>query len=148
MTREIRPLQFEHLREMVRIERASFPDPWRLSFFAYALNTRSFSWGVFEDDRLLGYIIAFPEGKGTLHLVNLAVAPQVRRQGVASALLLHLFQRAEEQRVQKIYLEVRVTNGAAIALYQKFGFIITRPLPGYYPGGLDGWEMVWEKKKS
>ena len=66
-----------------------------------------------------------------LHLID--IAPAYRRQGVASLLLDHLFKQADAKKIRRIFLEVRHSNHAAIALYQQHGFIPCGSRPGYYP---------------
>ena len=60
-------------------------------------------------------------------------APAYRRQGVASLLLGHLFKQADAKNICRIFLEVRHSNRAAIALYRQHGFIPCGSRPGYYP---------------
>lgn len=65
-------------------------------------------------------------------ILDLAVGQKYRRQGCASFLLTNLVQLSSKLTVQKIFLEVRESNAAAIALYTKFGFQITNRRPNYY----------------
>ena len=74
-----------------------------------------------ENGKLLGYV-------GMMHVLdegyisNVAVAPEARRRGVAGALIRELLRRAEEKELSFVTLEVRESNAAAIALYERFGF--------------------------
>lgn len=65
-------------------------------------------------------------------ILDLAVHPDHRRHGYASALCKNLVQRISQSAVQKIFLEVRESNVAAVALYKKFGFQISGRRPNYY----------------
>lgn len=78
--------------------------------------------------RLLGYLAAKPVGE-SLELMNLAVLPAARRQGIASALIEALKRTAVER---TITLEVRETNRAAIELYTQHGFRVLHRRAGYY----------------
>ena len=77
---------------------------------------------------LLGYLAAKPVGE-SLELMNIAVLPAARRQGIASALIEALKRAAGER---TITLEVRETNQAAIELYRQHGFRVLHRRPGYY----------------
>lgn len=77
---------------------------------------------------LLGYLAAKPVGE-SLELINIAVLPAARRQGIASALIEALKRTAGER---TITLEVRETNQAAIELYTQHGFQVLHRRPGYY----------------
>jgi ribosomal-protein-alanine N-acetyltransferase len=67
-----------------------------------------------------------------MHLLNLAVHPARRRQGIARALLTEALARVRTQGVVVVWLEVRPSNAAALALYQAFGFEEVGVRPGYY----------------
>jgi ribosomal-protein-alanine acetyltransferase len=65
-------------------------------------------------------------------ILDLGVLPNHRYRGYASSLLKDFVQRESQSAIQKIFLEVRESNEAAIALYKKFGFQITGRRPNYY----------------
>ena len=94
--------------------------------------------------RVLGYS-CFWSLSGELQLVNIAVHPDLRRQGLGRKLLNHLFREAERREAEKIFLEVRPSNRAAIGLYERSGFKVLYRRPRYYtPEGEDALVMVWE----
>lgn len=74
------------------------------------------------------------------YIANVAVFPNYRRQGVASALLRHLVEYARSQALSFLSLEVRMSNFAAISLYDAFGFEKVGKRPGFY---LDPPEDAW-----
>lgn len=136
-TAAIRPLNYSDLPQVLAIERRSFPTPWSLAMFVLELSRPS---GVClavtqEEDvagradgrsraragqqRLLGYLIC-SRYADDWHIMNIAVDPSARRHGLATALLMELFTRAGRDRAYT--LEVRMSNGPAIALYERFGF--------------------------
>lgn len=122
-----------------RVEKASFPDPWPLfAFFPYFVDRDALAL-VAEESGIVGFLLAFWEGK-EVHIHDLAVAPEHRRKGVASALLQGLL--AEAKGAQRVRLEVRASNRAAQAFYRKHGFKEVAILPGYYADGEDGILMV------
>jgi ribosomal-protein-alanine acetyltransferase len=65
-------------------------------------------------------------------ILNLAVSASWRRQGQGQALLNHLFQAFRHHSVNRVFLEVRESNSAAIAFYEKLGFRLTGRRPSYY----------------
>jgi ribosomal-protein-alanine N-acetyltransferase len=70
---------------------------------------------------------------GEVQLLNLTVAPQARRLGIGRALLLRFLADARLRGAEQCFLEVRVSNAAAIALYAKEGFVPVARRIGYYP---------------
>jgi [ribosomal protein S18]-alanine N-acetyltransferase len=76
------------------------------------------------------------------HVVSIAVMPQHRRKGVAKALITKALEGMEYYKAKQCFLEVRVTNDAAISLYKKLGFEVTRTLNGYYSDGEDAYVMT------
>jgi ribosomal-protein-alanine N-acetyltransferase len=76
------------------------------------------------------------------HVVSIAVLPQARRKGVALALIGRALEGMEYYKAKQGFLEVRVTNDAAITLYKKLGFEITRTINGYYSDGEDAYVMT------
>ena len=84
---------------------------------------------------LLGYYIAMP-GAGEVHLLNITVPLAVQRQGWARVMLDDLHDWAREQKAQWVWLEVRVSNTRAIAIYEQYGFRRIGVRKAYYP--LDG----------
>src|SRR3954451_6052055 len=89
---EIRPLELKDLSAIEEIERRSYPTPWSRSMFAGELTKpSSISLGAFEEDGLLGYVIV-SRYVDAWHVMNIAVHPERRSRGVASALLERLFE--------------------------------------------------------
>jgi ribosomal-protein-alanine N-acetyltransferase len=69
---------------------------------------------------------------GEAEILDLAVARKYRRAGHGKFLLANFLRLAIQHRVNKIFLEVRESNSAAIALYRQFGFSISGRRPNYY----------------
>jgi ribosomal-protein-alanine N-acetyltransferase len=79
----------------------------------------------------LGFLLAWSVAD-ELHLLELASHPEQRRRGFAAALLAKLLDYAREHKKRLVLLEVRSSNQAAIALYERFGFSTTGVRRGYY----------------
>ena len=77
-----------------------------------------------------------------VHVLNVATAPTVRRQGHGLALMDHTIEFAREHDARHMLLEVRRSNAAAIALYRRLGFFAMGLRRDYYPDGEDAIEMV------
>ena len=73
---------------------------------------------------------------------NIAIEPAQRRQGIATALLEHLFEQAD-QPGEQYTLEVRTSNEPAIALYELFGFESAGVRPGYYHDNKEDALIMW-----
>ena len=77
------------------------------------------------------------------HITLLAVHPQYHRQGLGQALLCYLLKRASDNGLERATLEVRASNSAAIALYQKFGFKTAGRRRGYYQDNGEDALVLW-----
>jgi ribosomal-protein-alanine N-acetyltransferase len=77
------------------------------------------------------------------HVVSIAVKEPYRRRGIASELMTVVMERAKENYgAKECFLEVRVSNEAAINLYEKLGFSKVKRNYGYYIDGEDAWVMA------
>ena len=104
------------------IERVSFSDPWSMDMLDSCFLSDGFYGLVAEDDdKIAGYVGAVYLFE-TADIVNVCVAPDFRRKGVAETLLIRLIDYLKENGVENVYLEVRKSNLPAVALYEKLGF--------------------------
>ena len=126
------PMERAHLPQAAELERQCFSDPWTEAQLAGELDNEllSLSAAVGEDGTVLGYAeVRVILDEGTLE--RIAVAPRYRRQGIAEALLDAYIQYGREH-LAFLTLEVRASNQAAIALYEKHGFEQAGLRKGYY----------------
>jgi len=128
----------EDLAEIVRIERSCFPKPWSQAVFTQELNNPvSRVWVARSGEkRILGYICRWLVGD-EVHILNLAVDPQVRRQGIGWRLLSRVLREARLRGASMIWLEVRRGNAAAYWLYRRAGFVEVGERRNYYGRGED-----------
>lgn len=132
---EIVPMDRSHIPQIAALERECFSDPWSENLLEDALFDPQASFIVAEDGEegnVLGYAglhAVLDEG----YIDNIAVAPDARRHGVASA-LLDVFCRFGAVNLAFLTLEVRASNNPAIGLYEKFGFQRAGLRPNYYQG--------------
>lgn len=129
---EIVPMDRSHVPQIAALERACFSTPWSETMLADALFDPQASFIVAEDGEgnVLGYAglhVVMDEG----YIDNIAVEPDARRHGVASA-LLDVYCRFGAANLAFLTLEVRASNAPAIGLYGKYGFQRAGLRKGYY----------------
>jgi [ribosomal protein S18]-alanine N-acetyltransferase len=140
---ELRRLQLRDLTAIEKIEQSAYPTPWSRSMFAGELSKpSSICLGAFEADVLLGYLIT-SRYVDAWHVMNVAVAPDRQRRGIASALLGRLFELTEDDDRRGYTLEVRVSNAGAIALYERLGFEQRGVRRGYYTDNREDALIMW-----
>ena len=138
----VRRLIYADLPHVIAIERRSFPTPWSLAMFVLELSKASgICLAAVERDELIGYCVC-SRYDTVWHLMNVAVDPDRRREGVAVALLKRLFEEADKPGEQYT-LEVRPSNAGAIALYESFGFKRSGVRKGYYHDNKEDALIMW-----
>jgi ribosomal-protein-alanine N-acetyltransferase len=147
-TIELRRLVLADLLEIEEIERRSYPTPWSRSMFAGELaKPSSICIGAFEadveDGALVGYLIV-SRYVDAWHVMNVAVDPDQRSRGVATMLLERLFDLTADDARRGYTLEVRVSNGKAIALYERLGFRSRGLRRGYYTDNREDALIMWK----
>ena len=139
---EIRRLTYSDLPQVIAIERQAFPTPWSLSMFVLELSKPSgICLAALVDGRLAGYLVC-SRYDTVWHVMNVAIDPRLRRQGIASRLMDHLFDTADRPHEQYT-LEVRESNAAAIALYERFGFRGAGHRRAYYHDNREDALIMW-----
>ena len=126
-----RPMQQEDVAGVVALEQRVYPFPWSEQIFRDCLRVGYDCWVVEAGGGVAGYGI-MSMGAGECHVLNLCVAPSLRRQGTGRALLTMLLHRARQAGMLHAFLEVRPSNAAAIALYESMGFERIGLRRGYY----------------
>ena len=129
---EIVPMDRSHIAQIAQLEQACFSTPWTEAMLEEELFNPQASFIVAEDEEgnVLGYAglhVVLDEG----YIDNIAVEPDARRHGVASA-LLDVYCRFGAVNLAFLTLEVRASNAPAIGLYEKYGFQCAGIRPGYY----------------
>jgi len=119
-------------KRLMYIEKSSFVSPWPVhSFKNELLNPLSRIWGALDGHIFAGFT-CFWIVAGDIHLLNIAVAPEKRRMGIGTYLLGRVVDLGKNTSIDRIWLEVRPSNTAALALYRGAGFIEDGIRPGYY----------------
>ena len=148
MTYTVVPMTYDHVPQAAELERLCFSDPWSERMLREHLDNQCAAAiaAVGEDGTLLGYaglLVVLDEG----YITNVAVRPAYRRQGIASD-LLGVFERfARGHQLAFLTLEVRASNAAAIALYEKMGYARVGVRKNYYEHPReDAIIMTWEQE--
>ena len=111
-----------HVSQVAALERICFADPWsEMSIASELQNLWSYWLVALEDDRVIGYV-GTQSSIDEADIMNVAVHPDFRRQGIAEALINRLVADLKERDIYALLLEVRVSNMPAITLYEKLGF--------------------------
>jgi [ribosomal protein S18]-alanine N-acetyltransferase len=138
---EIRRLEFQDLPQVLALERRAFTSPWSTAMFVLELSKPAgICLGAYCEDVLGGYLICARYDQAW-HVMNVAVEPDRRRQGIASALIDALIAQAGED--ANYTLEVRVSNTAAIALYKRYGFRSVGTRRRYYADTGEDAVVMW-----
>ena len=146
MTIELRRLEVGDLSAIEKIEQRSYPTPWSRSMFAGELaKPSSICLGAFDSESgaLAGYLI-ISRYVDAWHVMNVAVAPDYRRRGIASTMLERLFELTAGDGRRGYTLEVRVSNGDAIRLYERAGFKARGIRRGYYTDNREDALIMWK----
>jgi ribosomal-protein-alanine N-acetyltransferase len=146
MTIEFRKLRLRDLNAIEAIERSSYPTPWSRSMFAGELaKPSSICLGAVdaETKQLVAYLI-ISRYVDAWHVMNLAVARSHRRRGIATRLMERLFELTSGDGRRGYTLEVRVSNEAAIKLYEHLGFRARGIRRGYYTDNREDALIMWK----
>jgi ribosomal-protein-alanine N-acetyltransferase len=127
----LRPLNWGDLDRIMEIELAAYPVPWTRGIFSDCIRVGYDCWGLQLGPRLVGYSVLTGVA-GEAHLLNLCVEPGWQRRGFGSLLLENAVRIARTRGCGSMFLEVRPSNRAGIALYERRGFVVIGRRPGYY----------------
>jgi len=137
---QLRRCNLEDLKEVDKVEKASFSKPFTYQMFSLFLKNYPEGFIVAEDrGKIVGYIIYSVFGDKAM-IVSIGVLPEYRRRGTGQILLEYTLNTLRSK-VRSVELQVSLSNSTAIRLYQKNGFIIVDVIPRYYPDGKDAYLM-------
>ena len=115
-------MKAEHVPQVAALEKQCFSDPWSEMSIASELQNIWAYWLVAVDEGMVAGYIGSQSTIDETDVMNVAVHPDWRRQGVAENLITHLIQELKKRGSHALMLEVRASNTPAIALYEKLGF--------------------------
>jgi len=137
----IREAKNEDLSNLDEIEKLSFDQPYSRSILAWLIFDPEVKVFVAEyKGMIVGYAAGITYNEEG-HVISIAVHPNFRRKGIATALLAQLIEFLKKKSVKKIILEVSIDNLPALNFYRKMGFKISRKLRNYYGDSRDAYLM-------
>jgi len=122
----------DDVNAVVAIEHQAYAFPWTEGIFRDCLRVGYRCRILERDGVIIGYGIS-SIAAGESHILNLCVESSLRRQGLGRHLLDYLMDEAQRSQVEMMLLEVRISNAAAIAMYQQAGFNEIGLRQNYYP---------------
>jgi [ribosomal protein S18]-alanine N-acetyltransferase len=138
----------EEIDAVLGIEQASFTNPWTKEMYLAELKNTGVSFFYLARDnirRVVGFC-SFWRVLDELHINNLAVQPEFRRMGIASALLRRVLADAARLGIRRTMLEVRRSNVPARQLYEKFGFVVGGSRSKYYTKPVEDALVLWREE--
>lgn len=149
MNYSLRPMLMEDIPQIIAIEKQSFPTPWSAYAFTCELCDNEFAYYLVltaENDpsNVVGYggmWIIIDEA----HITNIAVSPEYRGRMLGEHLMTGLMELAISKKVERMTLEVRVSNDRAQRLYKRLGFKPAGIRPGYYIDTNEDALIMWRE---
>lgn len=129
---ELRLMRSEDISQLAELEKICFHDPWSVSAFSYELNNPLSLWLVAADGDIVAGYVGSQTVMGESDMMNIAVSPNYRRQGLAQQLIVKLVEMLCQRQSHSLTLEVRKSNLPAISLYRKLDFMQIGCRPNYY----------------
>jgi len=117
----LRAMTRSDIPSVIQIEENSYSHPWTVGIFQDCIKTGYASWVLVKENEIIGYLI-LSTGANEAHLLNVCIASQYRRQGIAKKVLKQVIEVLTEKNFSVLFLEVRQSNHSAIRLYQALGF--------------------------
>lgn len=117
-------IKSEDVDRVAEMEKESYSEPWSRNAFNDAVDSDFHEiYCLWKDDEIIGYI-GYTPVQIEAEVTNVTIDKSMRGKGYGSLLLENALQKMKEKGVVNVYLEVRVSNEAAIRLYKKHGFEI------------------------
>ena len=121
-----------HVSQVAELEKICFSDPWSEKSVASELSNPLSLWLVAEEEGRVAAYIGSQTVMDETDMMNVAVHPDFRRQGLGEQLVTQLVEQLKEKGSHCLLLEVRASNAPAIGLYEKLGFAQIGRRKNYY----------------
>ena len=141
----IRQMQQEDLQKVSDLENACFSMPWLYHDFETALQKDYYIFIVAEENGEIIGQAGLIQSLDEADLTNVAVATAYRNQKIASQMLEYLLQLGFAKGIRAFTLEVRESNTAALALYEKFGFVKEGIRKDFYDKPKENAVIMWKR---
>jgi ribosomal-protein-alanine N-acetyltransferase len=129
---EIRTMHYPDLKQVIAVEKKSYPHPWTLGIFRDCLRIGYSAWVMMLGDEIIGYgVIMLSPGEA--HILNICIDPEYQSKGLGRYLLHHLIKKSNQTDIDMLLLEVRRSNSGAQDLYRSEGFHELGVRKAYYP---------------
>jgi ribosomal-protein-alanine N-acetyltransferase len=154
----VRQAELSDINEIMKINKVCLPENYSFDFFYRILSDFGYACVIGElEEEIIGYVLSRIERPFTSflgvqsakgHVISIAIIPKYRRKGLGIKIMKYGLKKLIDHEVETIYLEVRVSNVAAIEMYRKLGFYIKKEFKEYYRDGESAFVMEWGKKRS
>lgn len=138
-------MKAEDVPEISRLEREAFSMPWSEEDFEGMIRSENARYYVAEKDGAVlggcGLYIVLEEAS----ITNVVIRREARNQGVGTELMRHMMEMCGRDGVKAFTLEVRVSNEAAIHMYEKVGFVSEGIRPGFYEKPAEDAMIMWKR---
>lgn len=138
-------MKAEDVPEISRLEREAFSMPWSEEDFEGMIRSENARYYVAEKEGAIlggcGLYIVLEEAS----ITNVVIRREARNQGVGTDLMRHMMEMCGRDGVKAFTLEVRVSNKAAIHMYEKVGFVSEGIRPGFYEKPAEDAMIMWKR---
>lgn len=141
----VRKLREEDIPRLAEIEAEAFSMPWTARDFKNLLSYSYCCYVVAVADGQVAGCAGFSNACGVANIDNVVVAAEFRGKGIARRMLQELIAAGEAEQVEAFTLEVRVSNTAAIHIYEKLGFVSEGIRPGFYEKPTEDANIMWKR---
>lgn len=142
----IRAMEMRDIEAVAILEAENFSEPWSANSFIEEIRKETSLYIVaYEGETLVGIcglVTSFDEGE----VLNVSVAKEYRKQGIAYQMLQHLLNEGERKGIKHFTLEVREGNVPARTLYEKLGFVCEGIRPNFYRNPAENAAIYWLHK--
>lgn len=142
----IRAMEMRDIEAVAILEAENFSEPWSTNSFIEEIRKETSLYIVaYEGETLVGIcglVTSFDEGE----VLNVSVAKEYRKQGIAYQMLQHLLNEGERKGIKHFTLEVREGNVPARTLYEKLGFVCEGIRPNFYRNPEENAAIYWLHK--
>ena len=121
-----------HVPQIAELEKLCFHDPWSQNSIASEVNNKLSLWLVAVEDELVVGYVGSQTVLGETDMMNIAVHPEFRKKGIATALITQLIIYLSQQGSHSLMLEVRASNDPAISVYKRLDFVEVGRRRNYY----------------
>lgn len=142
----IREMCMQDLEQVAAIEKNTFSEPWSAEGFASSLVSKDTLYLVAEQEgKILGYC-GYLQSFDEADITNVAVDAPYRNYGIAGQMLKQLMEQGRQNGIARFTLEVRVSNAAAIHLYEKLGFFSVGIRKRFYSKPVEDAMIMWTEE--